>query len=236
MRPWEYFNEFAGGPKGAYKYFSDEGTDLGLRVAEIARYYDEELKPNGEIPFIAYFSSFQDRKRRGIDWVGKDPERDAPRLSGDTVEGTIIMGAENLSPKLWWDVGKPLREVEPIARFGNVFVFRGRFPREKAGIARIAWYRAMYTKINVPEPDLNAGMELLVTSAELDPKAFYVSLELGNQYLKLGRRDDALRAYQKSLEFAPRSDGIYDLLAEQVRRIESEPIESIAPLRNPGVE
>ncbi len=30
MRPWEYFNEFVGGPKNAYKYFDDEGTDLPI--------------------------------------------------------------------------------------------------------------------------------------------------------------------------------------------------------------
>jgi len=29
MRPWEYYNEFDGGTKNAYKYFYDEGTDLG---------------------------------------------------------------------------------------------------------------------------------------------------------------------------------------------------------------
>jgi hypothetical protein len=236
MRPWEYFNEFAGGPEGAHKYFTDEGTDLGNRLAEISRYYEEELKPAGEVPYIAYFSSFQDRKRRGLDWVGNNPERDAARLAADTVDGTVIIGAENLAPKLWWDVGKPLREVEPIARFGNVFVFRGTFAKEKAVVARTAWFRAMYTKLNVPTPDVDGAIALLEQAVESDPKAFFVSLELGNQYLKLGRRDDALRAYRTSLEFAPRTDSIYDLLAEQVRRIESEPIESIAALRNPGVE
>lgn len=236
MRPWEYFNEFAGGPEGAHKYFSDEGTDLGNRLAEISRYYEDELKPAGEVPYIAYFSSFQERKRRGLDWVGKNPERDAARLAADTVDGTVIIGAENLAPKLWWDIGKPLREVEPVARFGNVFVFKGTFSKEKAVVARTAWFRAMYTKLNVPTPDVDGALPLLEESVELDPRAFFVSLELGNQYLKLGRRDAALRAYQTSLEHAPRSDSIYDLLADQVRRIESEPLEGITPLRNPGLE
>ena len=236
MRPWEYFNEFAGGTEGAYEYFSDEGTDLGLRVAEISDYYEQHLKPSGELPYILYFSSQQDRKRRGLDWVGNDMQRDAARIATGTYDGTIIIGAENLTPKLWWDVGKPLRDVEPVARMGNVFVFKGTFERPKAALARALWFRAMYTNLYVSQPDVAGGIELLTQSVELDPTAFCASLELGNQHLKLGRREDALRAYRISLEHAPRTDSIYDLLEEQVRRVESEPLENITPLRNPGIE
>jgi len=62
------------------------------------------------------------------------------------------------------------------------------------------------------------------------------SLELGNLYLKVGNRDDALRAYKVSLEHAPRTDSVYELIADQVSRLETEPLETIAPLRNPGIE
>ena len=99
----------------------------------------------------------------------------------------------------------------------------------------MTWFRAMYTKLYVPQPDVNAGIELLARSAELDPAAFYVSLELGNQYLKLDRRDEALKAYERALEYAPRSDSIYDLLAQQVGQLKSGASE-IQPIRNPGVE
>jgi hypothetical protein len=235
MRPWEYFNEFAGGTENAHLYFSDEGVDLGLRLAEISRYYEQELKPNGEVPFLVYFSSDVDRRRRGLDWVGKYPERDAPRLASDTVEGTFIIGGPELSPKLWWDAAKPLRDAEPIARFGNVFVFRGKFPRLPAGPARTFYLRAIYTKLYVPEPDVNAGIELLSKSAELDPAAFHVALELGNQYLKLGNRDRALEAYERSLAYAPATDSIKEILATQVELLRSGAAE-IEPIRNPGVE
>ena len=236
MRPWEYFNEFAGGPLGAHRYFSDEGTDLGLRLKEISDYYEQNLRPAGEIPYLSYFSSFQDRKRRGLDWVGKDPERDALRMTADTLDGTLIIGAEDLAPKLWWDAGDALREAEPVARLGNVFVLRGTFPRPKAGMARSLWLRAMYTKLYVPEPDVAAGISMLAESAEIDPAAFFVSLELGNQYLKVGRRDEALRAYERALEFAPHTDGISDLLRQQVERLKDPANEDVLPIRNPGVE
>ena len=237
MRPWEYFNELAGGPSGAHRYFSDEGTDLGLRLKEISDYYEQTLKPSGEVPYISYFSSLEERKRRGIDWVGKDPERDADRMKSEILDGTIIIGAENLAPKIWWDVGDTLRDAQPVARLGsNVFVFRGRFPRPKAATARLLWLRAMHTKLYVPEPDVAAGVEMLSQSAEIDPAAFFVSLELGNQYLKLGRRDEALRAYERALEFAPDTDGISDLLRQQVERLKNPANEDVLPIRNPGVE
>jgi hypothetical protein len=38
------------------------------------------------------------------------------------------------------------------------------------------------------------------------------------------------------LEHAPKSDGVYRLLEDQIRKVETEPLEGIAPLRNPGAE
>ena len=38
-RPWEYFNELAGGAENGYKYFNDEGVDLSQRVKEMADFY-----------------------------------------------------------------------------------------------------------------------------------------------------------------------------------------------------
>lgn len=237
MRPWEYFNEFVGGPANAWKYFSDEGVDLGLRLEDIDRYYEANLQPIGEVPIFIYFSSDVERDRREIDYVGRDPARDAERMTGDSIEATVFIGAPELSPKLWWDAGKVFRGHEPVARMGNVFVFKGKFDRPTAAISRSRFYRAIYTKLYVAEPDIPAGIAMLRESADMDPTAFMVSLELGNQYLKLGDRVAALDAYRRSLEHAPASDSVSDILREQVARLESDlPIEQIPQLRNPSVE
>lgn len=236
MRPWEYFNDMAGGAENGYLYFNDEGVDLSQRIGEVADYYHRELEPKGEVPFLAYFSNAADRKTRGMDWVGRDAERDANKYDGETITGTFIIGANELGPKLWWDVGKPLRGLHPVARLGNVFIFQGTFARPTAALARRLCNQALYDHIYVAEPDVEKAIDELSKSAELDPTAFIVSLELGNQYLKAGKRDDALRAYRMSFEHAPKTDTIYDLLGEQIRRVESEPLENVAPLRNPGIE
>jgi hypothetical protein len=236
MRPWEYFNEMAGGAENGGRYFNDEGVDLSQRIGEIADYYHKNLESNGDVPFLAYFSNPADRRARGMDWVGRDPARDAHRYDSETISGTFIIGANELGPKPFWDVGKPFRGLQPVARFGNIFVFQGTFPRPDGGVSRALYNRALYTKLYVSEPDIQAGIDLLERSVAMDPTGFCASLELGNQYLKRGDRENALRAYRISYENAPRTDSIYDLLGDQILRIERDGLADVTPLRNPGIE
>jgi hypothetical protein len=236
MRPWEYFNELAGGPEGSYRYFNDEGVDLSQRIEEAAQFYHAELAPNGELPAFAYFSNSTHMKAYGLDWIGRDPARDDNRFDGETVTGTFIIGANELGEAMWWDVGKPFRSSQPVRRFGNLFVFQGTFERPRAMIARRTFYRTIFQKLYTSEPDIPGAIKGIEDSLALDDSCFFVSLELGNAYLKAADRDGALRAYKMSLERAPKSDTLYDLIAEQVRRIETEPLENISALRNPGIE
>ena len=236
MRPWEYFNELAGGAENGYLYFNDEGVDLSQRVGESARFYHEELEPKGDLPFFAYFSNSNDRKARGMDYVGRVPERDEGRFDGETVTGTFMIGANELGEGQWWDVGKPFRQTRPARRFGNVFVFQGTFDTPTAMRSRSIFYRTIYSKIYTDKPDPNAAIEGIERSLALDDSCFFAHLELGNQYLQIGDRQNALRAYRGSLGRAPRSDSIYDLIAEQVKKLEGDAGEIVEPIRNPGIE
>ena len=235
MRPWEYYNEVVG-TAHAHRYFNDEGIDLSLRTKELAQYYKQHLEPNGEVPYVVYFSPRIEWRRRALDWVGKDPERDGGKIFGDTLSGTFIIGAEHLAPSLWWDIGKNFREATPIARIGNLFVFRGTFPAPHAAQAYTLYTRAVHGKIYTAEPDIEGGIEMLARSVALDPRAFFVALELGNQYLRIGNREEALRAYRLAQENAPTSDDIHELLARQIERVQSAPLAQIQLLRNPGLE
>jgi hypothetical protein len=236
MRPWEYFNELAGGAENGYKYFNDEGVDLSQRIGEAARFYHAELEPIGDVPMLAYFSNGNDRRARGMDWIGKNPERDLKRLELETFTGTVLIGANELGENGWWDVGKPFRSIQPTRRMGNIFVYQGTFERPVAAISRYIFYRTIYSTIYTDQPDPHAAIEGIERSLALDNSCFFASLELGNQYLKIGDRDGALRAYRLSLSRAPKTDSIFDLIAGQIARLENEPLESITPLRNPGIE
>ena len=228
LRPWEYYNETVGGAANAYRYFGDEGVDAELRVRELVKYYDENLKPAGELPFLLYPVHQAERKSRKLDWVGRDPERDAERMSSETVSGTIIMGARRLRG------AAAFRDATPVARFGNLFVFRGTF---KFPEARLTWltFRAR-NKIYTAEPDIEGAIKLLSEAVRINPKSYHNAVELGNQYLKVGRREDALRAYRLAKEHAPADEEIGDLLARQIERVAAEPLEQISPVRNPKIE
>lgn len=233
MRPWEYFNETVG-TRNAYLYFNDEGTDLGLRLKEIVGYYDENLKPQGEIPYVEYFGSYVELRKRGLDFIGKNEERDKEKLKGESIEGTFIFGAGSIAPSLWWDK-KPFREAVPVARFGNVFVYRGKFKTSDLSAAGLYW--TAISKIYIEKPETEKAIKLLNEVVEHEPKAFFAALELGNQYLKTGNRDEALKAYRIAKENAPESDDTRELLDRQIKRFETgEPIERITPIRNPSIE
>jgi len=233
LRPWEYYNETVGGAANGYRYFDDEGVDLVMRTKELAKYYNENLRPSNEIPTVIYYMRRADKERQGLDWIGKNPERDRDKLNNEIVSGTFILGAKQLAPKLWWD-RSAFRNAVPAARFGNLFIFRGTF-NAPAIKAHYLYYLAI-DDIYSAKPDTEEAIKLLSESVVIDPKAFFVALELGNQYLKVGKREEALRAYRIAMENAPAYDEISKLLARQVESVASETLEQISPLRNPEIE
>jgi tetratricopeptide (TPR) repeat protein len=226
MRPWEYYNETVG-TENAYKYFGDEGIDAELRVKELLTYYDENMRPTGELPFLLYPVHGAEKKRHALDWVGKDPERDAARTNSETITGTIFLGARRAR-------NPAFQEATPIARFGNLFVFRGTFKFPEA--RNVSLTMRARDKIYKPEPDIEGAIKLLTEAVAINPKKFSNALELGNQYLKLGKREEALQAYRTSKENAPADDEISNLLTRQIQRVETEPLDQITPLRNPEIE
>ena len=194
----------------------------------MVKYYNENLKPAGEIPFLLYPVHKAEKERRGLEWVGGNLERDGERMNSETVSGTIIMGARRLR-------GRPaFRDATPVARFGNLFVFCGTFKFPEARVTSLT-VRAM-NKIYTAEPDAEGAIKLLSEAVAINPKKFSNAVELGNQYLKLGNREEALRAYRIAKENAPAADEISELLARQIKRVATEPLEQISPLRNPEIE
>ena len=234
MRPWEYFNEMAGGTANGHKYFDGEGLDLYQRGNELRTYYHEVLAPHGVIPYVFYLTPEVDDPSKTIDQVRTSNERDRGKWDGPTATGVFIVGANELSPTWVWDK-KSFRDAEPITRFGNLFVYEGTFdirPMRAQGLAYLAAFQ-----IYGPEPNIERAVEMLTEAFELDRRAFFVALELGNQYLKLGKRDEALRAYQNALDNCPAEDPNRDAIFNQVELLKrSETLEGVAPLRNPSLE
>ena len=237
MRPWEYFNEIIGGTGSGYRYFSDEGVDLWQRGAELAAYYHRVLEPAGEIPLNFYGASVGaddvEQEARGADWLGRDPKRDETRLDASAFSGTILVNARFLGRKPFWDL-PCLRDATPAARFGNLMVFRGRF--ECGGLLAPYSYFAGLSHIYTEAPDLELAERLLQRSAALDPSAYFVYIDLGNICLKRGSRECALDAYRAAFEHADADAEFKPVIAEQIRRVSSEPLDRVPELRDPFLE
>ena len=233
VRPWEYFNEIVGGTSNGYKYFNDEGVDLGQRTKEIADYYRKFLKPTGAMPCIIYFTSEQELRAREVDYLGRDMQRDLQSLSQPERSGTIFIRSSFFSPGTFWD-RRVFREATPAVRFGNLFVYQGTFfsPADAAA----ALYFHGIEKLYADQPDDAAAEKAFQQSAEMDPTAFFVHIELGNLLLKRGAREAALRAYSDALKFAPEGALIRKPIEMQIERITHHLPGEIPPLRNPFLE
>jgi tetratricopeptide (TPR) repeat protein len=232
LRPWEYYNEMIGRQR-AYLYFNDEGVDLGQRGKELTTYCRQVLQPAGILPYLDYQVSNGEAKAREIDYVGFDSKRDEALLTSPVWSGTIIIDATELGKRLWWD-DAPFRQATPVARFGNVMVFRGTFlvPGAQAETLFILALRKLY----VEKPDLEAAQNLLKQSAVADPNAFFVNIELGNVCLRRGLREDALRAYREAFEHAPKDEALRDSIQQQANRVSIEALDRVPLLHNPILE
>jgi len=233
LRPWEYFNEFVGGAKNAHNYFDDEGVNLGQRTKEMVKYYRKFVNPSGEMTHVICFSSDEELRGRDMEYLGRDMERDLPRLSEPEMSGTIFVESNFLSPSTFWD-RRALREATPVARFGNLFVYRGTFSLPADAAA--ALYFHGIEKVYADKPDLEAAEQAFRKSVEMDPAAFFVDIELGNVLLARGARDKALRAYSDALKHAPEDHFFRQPIEEQIARLSRQPTAEIPPLRNPFLE
>jgi hypothetical protein len=229
VRPWEYYNELVGGAQNAWRYFNDEGLDLGQRTTELARYYDEHIRMTGETPYDEYGMSKEERERRQMRLISAENVD----LNSDVMSGTVFLNATWLAPRRVYDYAV-FRETQPVARFGNLLVFRGSFRLPWLKASNRLW-RAM-DLLYSQTPDAATAERLLRESVELYPQAYGAAIELGNRLAKRGARDEAIRAYQIAQTHAPQGDEIIALLERQIERITKEPPEAAPSLRNPWLE
>jgi len=232
LRPYEYYNELIGMRTAPLK-FNDEGVESEQRVKEMLAYYVEHVKPAGEIPVINYDIGEVESKVRGLDSLGSDLVRDAARLKTRLVTGYVFIGGRYLGPKPFWDAAA-LRAAKPVARFGNLFIYRGTF--DLPGLVAGSSYWEAVDKIYSDKPDFPGAEALLRQSLALDPAQYFASIEVGNLSVARGSREDALHAYSDALRYAPDLPSIRQPIRDQIQRVSTQALSHILPLRNPQVE
>src|SRR5215472_14942723 len=127
-RPWEYHNAIGGGTRNGYRYFRNEGVDLGQRDREIAEYCHRHLERFGEVPYVVYEPSLLQadlvRYLRLRLKVLDDPS--AEEFHPVTASGTLLVLARAVSPAIWSDF-KALRDAQPVDRRGNLLIYQGTY-------------------------------------------------------------------------------------------------------------
>ncbi len=232
-RPWEYHNILVGGTGQAYRYFRNDGIDLGQRDKEIADYCHRILEPTGEVPFLIYYRSFikpdlieyRHLKVRALD----DPESDD--LPPTTISGTLLTLASAAAPAIWSDY-KALRDAQPVDRIGNILVYRGTFylPNARAD----ALFDRADKLLGDPKPRFTEIEDLLREGLVLRPNDYSAWMLLGNLHLLRGERELAVAAYQKARDAVPPSP-VRQLLEDQIRLVSTQ-TNFVTPMRDPSIE
>lgn len=228
MRPWEYYNELAGGQDDAWRYFADDGLENGQRVKDIADYYNQHIRGKAE-PAYDFYDLF-DHEKKAYDLTFREPEDDVS--DSDVIEGTVFVNTRWLGPRPLYDYAA-FRAATPVARFGNLLVLRGRF--------QIPWLRAdrrlgqVWDALAPGKRDPARAEVLLQEITSIYPEDYQASFQLGNLLVERGAVEPAMRAYALSRDHAPKGDSIVGVLSRQIDALASSGA-SVGPLRNPWLE
>jgi len=238
-RLWEYHNELAGGSPGAYRYFANEGLDLGQRFAEIREYHDRVIAPSGLPLYASYWMIEEQVRAARLNYRRRVESLDDTNVEG-RYEGYFVYTMSDTLPwPSWdWDPAEVFRDLEPVARFGNVGIWKGVQIRPQTRASSLS-AKVMDYIYEEGGDDWTLVARRLEEVAALLPQKVDTGVELGNAYLRLGDGARAIAAYRRLLEQdkVPLDALIRQQVEAQVARVaaSSEPAR-VEPLRNPWLE
>ena len=124
-RLWEYSNQLVGGSEGAYRFFTNEGQDLGQRYHEFKALYDTVLKPSGKPIYAASYWAFIEEQAKAdhIEYSRFCPTLDDQNTDA-IFDGYYLVSASSLvpAPHEHWD---PVDRLPRAGARGSV----GKFDR-----------------------------------------------------------------------------------------------------------
>jgi hypothetical protein len=238
-RAWEYHNELVGGSADGYRYFQNEGLDLGQRFHELRAFHDRHIAGSGEPLYVDY-------------WVGEEQMRAAKLVQRDRVESLhdtntegryrgwfVYPMIETLPWPQWdWDPEVVFKDMRMVERLGFIGIWHGEMarPQTRASSMSNKVMEYIYEERGDDWALVAARLEEVV--AQL-PGKVDAGVELGNAWLRLGERERALRAYQGLLDQqkVPMAPKIVADLEAQVATVRDAPdLAQVAPMRNPWLE
>ena len=232
-RLWEYGNSLVGGTAGAYRYFQNEGQDLGQRYREFKQLYDNVIKPSGKPVYTgSYWALIEEQTLADhIRFARFCPTLD-DRNTGAIYDGYYMVSTSSLNPVPFehWDPATEYRGLERVARLGNLVVLRGRWVTAKSRAFSLR-DRALEAIYKNPHPDWNLIAAKLSEVEQAIPWSSATSILAGNVRLKTNEPAEALRAYERALSEMEASDFQHPRVERQIARLRAgESPATIEPL------
>ena len=238
-RLWEYHNELAGGSEGAYRYFGNEGLDLGQRFAEIRAFHDRHIAPGGQLLYSDYWMGEEQVLAAGLAYHRRVESLDDTNVEGRYDGWFIYPMSDTLPWPQWdWDPAQVFEHLELVQRFGFVGIWKGRQVRPQTRAS------SLFNKVSdyiykEGGDDWALVARRLEEVVALLPQKVDAGIELGNAYLRLGEGEQAIVAYRRLLEQdqIPVDALVRAELEHQIERIaDSSDLARVDPVRNPWLE
>ncbi len=239
-RLWEYHNELVGGTANAWQYFGNEGLDLGQRAFEIKSFSDSVIAPSGEPTYSSYW--FGEEQARALNLTTTRRVKSlADTNHAGIYRGYFIYPADAQRPDSTsdWEPAEVFAGLTRVARYGFVEIWHGTQtrPRTRASALFNQIMEEVYQRESPAWPVIAMKLEEVLAATPFHVNA---AIELGNTYLRLGRREDAISAYERPFAHLERrllSTLVKEQLETQMARLRAgEPLNSITPIRNPDIE
>jgi hypothetical protein len=238
-RLWEYHNELVGGSANGYRYFANEGLDLGQRFAEIRDFHDRVIAPDGQPVYSGYWMGEIQTRAAKLNVRRRVESLDDTNVDG-LYEGWFIYTDSDTLPRPSWDWNpdEVFKDLTLVQQLGHVGIWKGRQrrPQTRASGMSAKVIDYIYKEDGNDWALVAARLEEV---AALMPQKIDTGIELGNAYLRLGKSDQSIAAYRRLLENdrMPVDAGVAGQLRAQIQRIAtSDGIAMIEPLRNPWLE
>lgn len=238
-RLWEYQNELAGGSADAYRYFGNEGLDLGQRFYEIRDFHDRVIAHSGESLYVDYWMGEQQIRAARLKFRKRVESLDDTNVAGHYRGWFVYPMSDTLPWPQWdWDPKVVFKDMRLVARFGYVGIWHGEMTRPQTRASALFSIVSDYIY-------KEGGNDWRLVSDRLEevvvqmPQKVDAGVELGNAYLRQGRRKEAIVAYRRLLtqDKVPVEPTIAAQLKVHIARIEAAPEgAAIEPMRNPWLE
>ncbi|MGJ8663303.1 MAG: hypothetical protein ACSHWU_06620 [Marinicella sp.] len=232
-RVWEYHNEWVGGTENAYKYFYNEGLNLGQRTQEIINYIKaNDLQDESFYRFTWLIEEELKAANINIPTIAKDIDDD--NVKG-AYEGFHLIEVSSLIKWEHWDPAD-IDHFVRVKRLGHVYIMQGSYEDPRDWAASMQGHIKEYLMVEA-KPDWYKVVKRLEQIISIKDYQYDLHLQLGNAYIKIAERDKAIAAYQHAVELIDPSKLFKTKIEDQIVLLQSPvAIEAIPILRSDSIE